>query len=265
MPNPRPPSDSGASTPSTPIVASADQARRSTPSVDAPSFDAGVDHAARSTSGGHSRASRSRTASRNASWSSVNAKRTCRPSLGPWQPEHALGDHVALDLVRARVDRSGQRELVALASSPTRRARRRDRAARAPPRGAERRAPTRTPSSSSTRRPAARRRTSASRCGSVCQPVRLGVDPRSHHRVASCGIGGVARARARASTRRSAVAMNRPGLRSVSPRSALVVAIATPHPWCTSPSTAARRARGRRRRTPRRSPRRRRAGRSRAR
>ena len=32
--------------------------------------------------------------------------------------------------------------------------------------------------------------------------------------------------------------MNRPGLRSVRPRSALVVAIATDHPWSTSPSTS---------------------------
>ena len=52
------------------------------------------------------------TASRNASWSSVKAKRTAAYFLG--QPEHALGDDVALDLVGARVDRARQRELVAL-------------------------------------------------------------------------------------------------------------------------------------------------------
>ena len=40
-------------------------------------------------------------------------RRSARAQL-PRQAEHALGDHVALDLVRARVDRARERELVAL-------------------------------------------------------------------------------------------------------------------------------------------------------
>src|SRR5689334_19191375 len=68
-------------------------------------------HASRTCAGVHSLVSRSRVASRNAICSSVNAKCTC---LLPREAEHALGDHVALDLVGARVDRARERELVAL-------------------------------------------------------------------------------------------------------------------------------------------------------
>src|SRR5262245_38061228 len=68
-------------------------------------------HASRTTSGGHSFSRKPRTASRIASCSSENANLTRSP---PGEPEYALGNHVALDLVRARVDGSRQRELPSL-------------------------------------------------------------------------------------------------------------------------------------------------------
>ena len=61
--------------------------------------------AARTTAGVHSLARRSRTASRNATWSSDSA------NLIAGSPRHTLGGDVALDLVRAGVDRAGQGEL----------------------------------------------------------------------------------------------------------------------------------------------------------
>src|SRR3954469_19128240 len=100
---PRPPLASGTSAPSTPISPSATHAAPLRPSA--------FSQAARTTAGAHSFARRSRTASRNASWSSVNANSI---RLLPGQAEDTLGDHVALDLVGARVDRARQRELVAL-------------------------------------------------------------------------------------------------------------------------------------------------------
>ena len=65
--SPRPPSASGASMPTTPMSASLSQR----PGTRPVSFV----HAARTCAGVHSLSSSSRTASRNASWSSVNAKR----------------------------------------------------------------------------------------------------------------------------------------------------------------------------------------------
>ena len=107
--------------PSTPISPSADHAR---------SVDRVVSHASRTTAGGHSLASRSRTASRNASWSSVKAKRIGLAStLARGRPSTRSAIDVALDLVRARVDRSRQRELVALHPPASRRAPHRRRAA----------------------------------------------------------------------------------------------------------------------------------------
>src|SRR5688572_21402457 len=104
--------------PSTPMVASSVHTR-STRSASARAPSPGLapcesgpsGHAARTTSGGHSLASRSRTASRKASWSSVNANRIV---LLPRQAEVALGGDVALDLVGAGVDGAGQGELPAL-------------------------------------------------------------------------------------------------------------------------------------------------------
>src|SRR6476646_274893 len=68
-------------------------------------------HASRTTFGGHSFSKKVRTASRIASCSSEKANLTRSP---PGEPEHSLGHHVPLDLVRARVDRARERELPAL-------------------------------------------------------------------------------------------------------------------------------------------------------
>ena len=75
----------GTATPSTPMSASAahtcvDPLAATARAGTARRLASG--HAARTTSGGHSLASRSRTASRNASWSSVKAKRTACYFLG---------------------------------------------------------------------------------------------------------------------------------------------------------------------------------------
>src|SRR6478736_4716217 len=120
---PRPPLASDTPMPSTPISARSDHtlatrsasARAPSP-LRAPWASVPSGQAARTTSGGHSLARRSATASRKASWSSVKAKRMS--SLLPRQAEHALGRDVALDLVGARVDRAGEGELPALAPGP---------------------------------------------------------------------------------------------------------------------------------------------------
>ena len=73
--------------------------------------------------------------------------------LAPRQAEHTLGDHVALDLVGARVDRARRARTRSPSSTPRRRrraARRAGRAGRARARAAGCRAPTRTPSPCST-------------------------------------------------------------------------------------------------------------------
>ena len=139
------------------------------------------------------------------------------------QPQQPLGDHRALDLVRARVDRPGQREQVAVQPAAVRRrpgraARPGARAGPAPSRAAQRRARTRTPCPGSTPRPACRRRRACQRwrrCAAG-RPARRS-RRRPPGRAPRCRPGH--RPAATAPTRRAAAALNRPGLRSDSPRS----------------------------------------------
>ena len=135
--SPMPPSASGTRSDSTPIASRLSHTPRS-------SSPGGASSAARTTAGVASFASRSRTASRKATWSSDSANlmagsSSCRGGKrqrrrdrhaeagAERRPEHAgssrepqdaLGGDVALDLVGAGVDRARQRELPALAPRP---------------------------------------------------------------------------------------------------------------------------------------------------
>src|SRR5690349_19965597 len=121
--SPRPPSDSGARMPTTPISTSWSHSRGMRP--------VSFVHASRRRVALHSLSRRSRTASRNASWSSVNANlipypphnrspaafgmglALPTPSFAP-QPKDAFGDDVALDLVGPGIDGALERKLAAL-------------------------------------------------------------------------------------------------------------------------------------------------------
>ena len=249
--SPSPPSASGTSSDSTPIASRLSHTPRS-------SSPAGASHAARTTAGVASLASSSRTASRNATWSSVSANliggapgrarrrccagsRWCRRRSGRTgrtaspcstaPSSSASGPSRSRAISCSSTSSSVHQSLVRLASAPGL-------------------APARQPRDG----------------GQRLLLVGLGVHPRRRPRA---GAGSASPCSAARATSRSAVARNRPGERSVRPRSEPAVAMATAHrPRARrAPRRRGRRRRRgtRRRRTPRRSPRRRRGGRSRAR
>ena len=136
--------------------------------------------------------------------------------LLPRAGRDALGDDVALDLVRAGVDRPGQRELPALRPRPVELGVGR-RAGRARSRAGRRRARTRRSSRGSTPAPAGRPSTVPVTVWSVCSRY---ASARIHARTTrsrSTRVAGRRPVRGRRAA--SAAARNRPGERSVSPRS----------------------------------------------
>src|SRR6202167_687536 len=131
--SPSPPSASATRVPVTPISASPRQTAGTPPSPPSPPFppspsfppspgSAAPGHADRISAGVARAASSASAASRSAAASSATAKRIEPVPFwsGARQAEQALGDDVALDLVGARVDRPGQRELEAAAPWPLR-------------------------------------------------------------------------------------------------------------------------------------------------